>query len=49
MKILLISDIHDSIENVKKLREIERDVTFVAGDLVECGVLDVNRFIEVLE
>ena len=49
MKILLISDIHNSIENIKKLREVERDVTFVAGDLVECGILDVNKFIEVLE
>ena len=49
MKILAISDIHDNIENIRKLRDVERDVTVVLGDFVEFGKPRLDTVVRVLE
>ncbi len=49
MRILAVSDIHDNVENVRKLREVERDLTVVLGDFVEFGKPRVDVVINILE
>ncbi len=49
MKILVISDIHDSLNNVKKLRNIERDITIMLGDFVEFGKPKIETVVTILE
>ncbi len=49
MKILVITDIHDKYDNVKKLREIERDLTIVLGDFVEFGKPNIETVRKILE
>ncbi len=49
MKILVISDIHDTLNNVKKLRDIERDITIMLGDFVEFGKPRIETVVSILE
>ncbi len=49
MRILAVSDIHGNIENVRKLRNIERELTVVLGDFVEFGKPRVDVVIDILE
>ncbi|NPA23034.1 MAG: metallophosphoesterase [Crenarchaeota archaeon] len=49
MRILVISDIHDKFENVRKLKNIARDLTIVLGDFVEFGKPDIATVRRILE
>ncbi len=49
VRLLVISDIHDKYENVKKLKDVERDITIVLGDFVEFGKPDIETVVKILE
>ncbi|NPA69911.1 MAG: metallophosphoesterase [Crenarchaeota archaeon] len=49
MRILVVSDIHDKFENVKKLKNVQRDLTIVLGDFVEFGKPDISTVRKILE
>ena len=46
-RVLLVSDVHYSLGNVKRANSVERELTIVAGDLSYCGSLE--EALEVLE
>ncbi len=49
VRILVVSDIHDKFENVKKLKNIQRDLTIVLGDFVEFGKPEISTVKKILE
>ncbi len=49
VRILVVSDIHDKYENVKKLKNISRDLTIVLGDFVEFGKPEISTVRRILE
>lgn len=49
VRILVVSDIHDKFENVKKLKNVQRDLTIVLGDFVEFGKPDISTVRKILE
>ncbi|NOZ89283.1 MAG: hypothetical protein GXO15_05095 [Crenarchaeota archaeon] len=46
-RLLIVSDIHGALGKAKRLEDVSRDVTVVAGDIAECG--SVEEAVEILE